>query len=252
MTATPELGARVLTIGQVARYARVTVKAVRVYHQRGLLPEPPRDSSGYRRYGAQDAIDLVRIRTLAQAGVPLARIRELLAATPAELDAALTEIDRTLRRRVEDIERVRRRLGRLRAGDRLFVSREVAEYLIRLRRLGISERAVRMERDGWILLQSVAPRQAAAFIADKLDAINDSEFRGLYVEYDAAWDWAPEDPRVLDLAERTRRWFASRRTGAGRTTPALDPTVVPVVNELVWARSPAWARALGATRERPD
>lgn len=249
MTAMPELGARILTIGQVARYARVTVKAVRVYHRRGLLPEPPRDSSGYRRYGAQDAIDLVRIRTLAQAGVPLARIRELLVARPVELDAALTEIDRTLCRRVEEIERVRRRLRRLRSRDRLFVSQKVGEYLNRLRRLGISERAVRIERDGWILLQSVAPRQAAALIADKLDAINDAEFQAIYLEYDAAWDWAPDDRRVLDLAERTRRWFASRRTGDGRTTPALDPKVMPVVNELVWARSPAWSRALGTTRD---
>lgn len=242
--------ARTLTIGQVARYARVTVKAVRVYHQRGLLADPPRDASGYRRYGAQDAIDLVRIRTLAQAGVPLARIRELLAAEPAELDAAITEIDRTLQQRVQHIQRVRQRLGQLRATDPLFVSREVAEYMHRLRELGMSSRAVRMEQDGWILLQSVAPEQAAAFVADKLDAIGDAEFRAIYLAYDRAWDWAADDPRLLDLAERTRRWFASRRTGAGRTTPPLDPKLMRVVNELVAARSPAWGRVLGITRER--
>ncbi len=48
-----------LTIGQLAEYAGVTVKAVRHYHRRGLLPEPPRDASGYRRYRAEDAIALV-------------------------------------------------------------------------------------------------------------------------------------------------------------------------------------------------
>lgn len=58
----------------------MTIKTVRHYHQRGLLAEPPRDSSGYRRYSAQDAIDLVKIKTLAQAGVLLTRINELLAA----------------------------------------------------------------------------------------------------------------------------------------------------------------------------
>jgi hypothetical protein len=41
-----------LTIGQLAAYAGVTVRAVRHYHQIGLLPEPERDASGYRRYGA--------------------------------------------------------------------------------------------------------------------------------------------------------------------------------------------------------
>jgi DNA-binding transcriptional MerR regulator len=43
---------RQLTIGQLAAYAHVTIKAVRHFHQRGLLQEPPRDASGYRRYGA--------------------------------------------------------------------------------------------------------------------------------------------------------------------------------------------------------
>jgi DNA-binding transcriptional MerR regulator len=35
------------------------------YHQRGLLEEPPRDSSGYRRYSAQHAIDLAGVSGLA-------------------------------------------------------------------------------------------------------------------------------------------------------------------------------------------
>ncbi len=59
-----------ITIGQLAAYAGVTIKAVRHYHKRGLLEEPPRDSSGYRRYTARHAIDLVKIKTLAEAGVP--------------------------------------------------------------------------------------------------------------------------------------------------------------------------------------
>ena len=59
--------AKGLTIGQLAEYAGVTIKAVRLYHRRGLLPEPPRDTSGYRRYTAEDAIALVKIRTLAEA-----------------------------------------------------------------------------------------------------------------------------------------------------------------------------------------
>src|SRR5690242_17227266 len=89
-----------ITIGQLAAYAGVTIKAVRHYHERGLLEEPQRDSSGYRRYGARHAIDLVKIRTLAEAGVPLARIKELLAADPERFTAAIAEIDRGLRTRV--------------------------------------------------------------------------------------------------------------------------------------------------------
>ncbi|WP_399448811.1 MerR family transcriptional regulator [Streptomyces sp. WAC01280] len=55
---------------------RVSIKTIRVSHDKVLLPEPDRDASGYRRYGAGDVIDLIKIRTLAEAGVPLARIRD--------------------------------------------------------------------------------------------------------------------------------------------------------------------------------
>ncbi|WP_374777301.1 MerR family transcriptional regulator [Streptomyces sp. NBC_01310] len=74
-----------ITIGQLAGYIGVSIKTVRVYHDKGLLPEPDRDASGYRRYGASDAVALIKIRTLAEAGVPLARIRDLRASGEEEL-----------------------------------------------------------------------------------------------------------------------------------------------------------------------
>jgi DNA-binding transcriptional MerR regulator len=63
-----------LTISQLASYAGVTVRAVRHYHAKGLLPEPERDHSGYRRYDAKAVVELIKIRTLAESGVPLARV----------------------------------------------------------------------------------------------------------------------------------------------------------------------------------
>ncbi|GGL39196.1 MerR family transcriptional regulator [Nocardia jinanensis] len=231
-----------ITIGQLARYAGVTTKAVRVYHERGLLPEPPRDSSGYRRYRAEDAVELVRIRTLAQAGVPLARIKELLAAGPGEFAAAVAEIDAALVERAEEIRRTRARIAELEKGDRLFVSAEVAGYLDRLRGLGASARAVRMERDIWILLQSVAPEQAAGWVADKLDALGDPEFAALYLDYDLAFDWSPDDPRLPDLAERTACWTAGRSGEAGSTPPPLDPELLRLVTGSIGITSPAWDR----------
>ncbi len=137
-----------ITIGQLAAYAGVTIKAVRHYHQRGLLEEPARDSSGYRRYSAEHAIALIKIKTLAEAGVPLARIKELLAADPDRFVAAVAEIDRKLQEKSEELKRTRERIAQLRAGDRLFVSAEVADYLVKLLELGVSQRQVRVERDG--------------------------------------------------------------------------------------------------------
>jgi DNA-binding transcriptional MerR regulator len=230
-----------ITIGQLADYAGVTIKAVRHYHQRGLLDEPPRDSSGYRRYSAMHATRLVKIKTLAEAGVPLARIKELLTAGPDQFAAAIAEIDRNLQERAEEIHRTRKRLAQLHAGDRLFVSPEVADYLDRLREIGVTQRTVQMERDGWILMQSVSPQDAAIWIADKLDAISDPEFRAIYLDYDAAFDWSPDDPRLYALAERTQRWLANRHVRSEAEAPRpQDPTIARLAATSAGASSPAW------------
>jgi DNA-binding transcriptional MerR regulator len=239
-----------ITIGQLADYAGVTIKAVRHYHKRGLLDEPPRDASGYRRYGARHAIDLVKIRTLAEAGVPLARIKELLAADDDRFAAAIAEIRRTLQDRAEELLRTRERIARLGAGDRLFVSAEVADYLERLHELGVSQRSVQMERDIWILMQAVSPRQAAIWIAEKLDAINDPEFRSLCLEYEAAFDWSPDDPRLAQLADRTARWLANRPGRVGAVAPsAKDRAIASLSATGIAPSSPAWDRLTELARQ---
>jgi DNA-binding transcriptional MerR regulator len=240
-----------ITIGQLAAYAGVTIKAVRHYHQRGLLEEPPRDSSGYRRYSAEHAIDLVKIKTLAEAGVPLARIKELLAANPDQFAAAITEIDRNLQERAKELRRTRDRIARLSSGDRLFVSAEVADFLELLHELGVSRRTIQIERNGWILMQSASPEQAAVWLADKRDALGDPEFRAIYLEYDAAFDWSPEDRRLYALAVRTERWFAKRHDKLeGREGSVLDPTLAQLVATSAGMSSPAWDRIGEIGKER--
>jgi DNA-binding transcriptional MerR regulator len=240
-----------ITIGQLAAYAGVTIKTVRHYHKRGLLEEPPRDSSGYRRYTAQHAIDLVKIKTLAEAGVPLARIKELFTAEPDQFSAAMAEIDRNLQERARELRRARERIARLSAGDRLFVSADVSDYLDRLRELGVSERTVQMERDGWILLQSSSPKAAAIWFADKVGAIDDPEFVAIYLEYDAAFDWSPEDPRLDAVADRAERWFVRRgdRPTSGRQ-PAADPGIAELIATSTGSSSPAWDRLKEIAKER--
>jgi DNA-binding transcriptional MerR regulator len=240
MTSRSTADRRLITIGQLATYAGVTIKAVRHYHQRGLLEEPSRDSSGYRRYSAKHAIDLIKIKTLAEAGVPLARIKELLAAAPDRFAAAMAEIDRNLQARAEELLRTREHIAGLEAGDRLFVSEEAAEYLERLRELGVSQRGVEMERDGWILMQSVSPKQAAIWLAEKQKAIRDPEFRAIYLDYDTAFDWSPDDPRLDALADRAGQWLA-RRSGKGEASMP-DPAIAQLVATSAGPSSPAWAR----------
>jgi ABC-type lipopolysaccharide export system ATPase subunit len=75
---------------------------------------------------------------------------------PDRFAAAIAEIDRGLQERAEELLRTRERIAQLGAGDRLFVSAEVADYLDRLLQFGVSQRSVQMERDIWILLQSIS------------------------------------------------------------------------------------------------
>src|SRR4051794_23655272 len=106
-----------LTISQLAAYAGVTVRAVRHYHKIGLLPEPERDRSGYRAYDAAAVARLIRIHTLADAGVPLARVQELLDAGQKEFADGVQEIDKNLRAEIRRLQATRKRLARLAAGE---------------------------------------------------------------------------------------------------------------------------------------
>ncbi len=169
-----------VTIGQLASYAGVTQRTVRHYHQVGLLPEPARDASGYRTYDARDVVRLIRVRTLAEAGVPLARVQELLDADEAELAAAVAEIDQRLRAEVRALQEHRRRIARLAAGDSLALPAEVVAYLDRLRAGGVPEQMVEGERDGWILMAARWPDRIAEFMISKNAQLEDPRTLALY------------------------------------------------------------------------
>lgn len=169
-----------LTIGRLASYAGVTIRAVRHYHQIGLLPEPERDASGYRTYDAVAVVQLVRIRTLAEAGVPLARVRELLDADPETFAAATNEIDRQLRAQIRALQEHRRRIARLGSGDSLALPEEVVDYLDRLRATGAPETMIVAERDAWILIAARWPEAIPAFMAQKVAELADPKIVRLY------------------------------------------------------------------------
>lgn len=183
-----------LTIGQLAAYAGVTIRAVRHYHQIGLLDEPKRDASGYRTYDAVAVVRLVRIRTLAEAGVPLARVRELLDADPGTFAAATAEIDRQLRAQIRALREHRRRIARLGDGDSLAVPEEVLDYLDRLRAVGVPAVLVDAERDGWILMAARWPEAIPAIMAYKVEQLANPKIIQLYrLIGRIAEDWQDEE-----------------------------------------------------------
>jgi DNA-binding transcriptional MerR regulator len=97
-----------LRSGTLARLAGVSTDTLRYYERRGLLPRPPRDASGYRRYPQAAA---VRVRVIQQAldagftvedlaralkqrdagGAPCSEWEQRLAVTPAGRRAGLLD-----------------------------------------------------------------------------------------------------------------------------------------------------------------
>lgn len=61
-----------MRISAVARAAGVSARTVRFYHELGVLPEPRRLANGYRDYSFADLARLLRLRWLADSGLPLA------------------------------------------------------------------------------------------------------------------------------------------------------------------------------------
>ena len=67
-----------MRIGTAAEQAGVNVQTLRYYERRGLLPRPPRRSSGYREF-PDDAVRIVRFIKRAQdLGFTLDEVEELL------------------------------------------------------------------------------------------------------------------------------------------------------------------------------
>ncbi len=242
-----------LTIGELASYAGVTVRAVRHYHAKGLLPEPERDHAGYRRYDAGAVVELIRIRTLAEAGVPLARARELLQADEEEFAEAVAEIDVRLRNEIRQLERHREQIARLAAGDNLALSPEVVEYLDRLRALGVDERIVQAERDGWILLAAHSPERVPQLMARKRDQIADPQLIGFYRTLSEALDRTGDDPRLVGLADELATYITRMADEKGEDVIDdidIDPPLVKLMDTLAFDTVPPARRLIELLKKR--
>lgn len=68
-----------MTISELAQAAGVHIETVRYYERRSLLPDPPRQSSGYRAYPTAMVARLRFIKNAQELGFSLAEIEKLLA-----------------------------------------------------------------------------------------------------------------------------------------------------------------------------
>ncbi|MER6504615.1 MerR family transcriptional regulator [Streptomyces sp. NPDC001455] len=194
---------RQVKIGDAAAFAGTTPRAIRHYHQIGLLPEPERGGDGRRRYDYDDMIRLLWVRKMAEAGISLDDMRAAFDGA-RDIEETLGRLEETLAAQEADIKRQRAAVQRLRAvGSPLgLLSQLVTDRLSHL-----PPGALRpSDLDALLVTERIfgplgAAVQASVFIvlathpdlradADRLDAAD--------VALDDSVD--PHDPRVEELA----------------------------------------------------
>ncbi|MFC9820193.1 MerR family transcriptional regulator [Streptomyces erythrochromogenes] len=196
---------RRVKIGDAAAFAGTTPRAIRHYHEIGLLPEPERGGDGRRRYGYDDMIRLLWIRKMAGVGISLDDMRAAFD-EGRDVEETLCRLEETLAAREADIKRQRAAVQRLRTvGSPMGLLSELVTDRIShlppgalrpsdLEALLVTERifgplGAALQASVFIVLAAHSDLRAEA---DRLDAADTA--------LDDSVD--PDDPRVEELAEQ--------------------------------------------------
>lgn len=157
----------------LARLAGVTVRALRHYHQVGVLVEPARRLNGYREYDVHDLIRVLRIKRLASLGIPLERMAPLLDDSESDSRVLLDELDSELAAEVERLTRQRELIARLRQhGAPPDLPAEMAPF-VALFASGLSPEVSRIDRDQTVLLAHLAGEEGMAHLTRFYEKLSD-------------------------------------------------------------------------------
>lgn len=192
-----------MRIGEIAALVGLTPRAVRHYHQIGLLAEPARRANGYRSYSVRDAVLLARIRRLTELGLGLGEVREVLAGDAGRpLGEVLRELDADLARQEREIRERRLRLAQLMRGPLTGVG-PVSPALAELLAAGPATDSPTAAKDREHLALLDTAGGGGGEVYDVLRKVaGDPAVLALYEELDALDAAAVDDPRVAPLAAR--------------------------------------------------
>lgn len=100
---------------ELAELAGTTLRAVRHYHDIGLIEEPERRPNGYKVYGVRELLRVLRIKRLTELGFSLSQVAEMAELDEYPLDA-LRALDAELATTMARLERSRAEIRRLMDG----------------------------------------------------------------------------------------------------------------------------------------
>ncbi len=103
-----------MTIGQLAKSASVGVETIRFYERKGLIEQPPKPRTGYRRYAAELVQRIRFIRQAQELGFSLREVAELLAIS-ADPGGSCATVRERAAVKLNQVREKRMRLQRLEA-----------------------------------------------------------------------------------------------------------------------------------------
>ncbi|CAD5994582.1 MerR family transcriptional regulator [Agreia sp. COWG] len=202
---------REVLIGDAAAFVGITPRAIRHYHQFGLLPERERGGDGRRRYGYEEIIRLLWIRRMADAGIALDDIRDAFAgAAPGgvgngdDVADVLARLEDTLAAQETELRRKRASVQRMRTlGSRLGLLDDIVSHRLEAAPEGSLRQA---DLDTLLVTERIfgplgAVMQAGRFVALALDPALRAESDRVDAREEALDDTvAVDDPRVAQVA----------------------------------------------------
>ena len=123
--------AQFLSASEAATRLGVSVKALRLYEQRGLIA-PARTSAGWRAYGPGEMARVAEIAALRELGLSLSQVARVLGGDSESLEPALAVHQAALESRVHQLVDTVDKVRRLRAditGGRVIAASELARLL---------------------------------------------------------------------------------------------------------------------------
>ena len=252
-----------LRIGELASLAGVTTRTVRYYERLGLLREPSRDASGFRRYEPSALLDLAEIRRLQALGLRLLDVAALRDAASGvtdrdELLARLMEIDASIGREIAGLEARRVAIGAiasgLAAGESILSNPEPASFARVeevLRAVGASAAGIDVERRVWAAVETLElPAEWHAVIESGLASMQTdptafTAFAALLEVIAGLGGVAVDDPAVAEATHRLVHLAGSLRVDADAAIALLDdPAVASILHTVASGLSDAQQHAV--------
>ncbi|WP_166793139.1 MerR family transcriptional regulator [Cryobacterium lactosi] len=178
----------------LASLAQVSVRALRHYHQVGVLPEPERSPNGYREYSVHDLVRLLRIKRLAALGIPLERMPAMFEADPADQASMLSQLETDVDAQIVRLQAQKALITLIRENEGAAdFPPQLARAMAMYAGLGVSPAMARMDRDQVLLLAHLVGERGMDRLVEVYDRVSETHLQDDTARLATRFDLLPAD-----------------------------------------------------------